>query len=78
MLLARTFRPGSEPLPVMGTSTVQAGVAPVLSSAIVAGDTCAWPRTEKEPSERGPREPRDIVEEWGWGSFPASDPPANW
>jgi hypothetical protein len=22
--------------------------------------------------------PVDIVEEWGIGSFPASDPPANW
>jgi hypothetical protein len=22
--------------------------------------------------------PEDIVDEWGAGSFPASDPPANW
>jgi hypothetical protein len=25
-----------------------------------------------------PVSPVDIVEEWGRGSFPASDPPANW
>jgi hypothetical protein len=30
------------------------------------------------PRARGKDEPQDIVEEWGWGSFPASDPPANW
>ena len=28
------------------------------------------------PAGRGPLE--DIVEVWGLGSFPASDPPANW
>ncbi len=30
---------------------------------------------------RPPSDPpaiRDIVDEWGYGSFPASDPPANW
>jgi hypothetical protein len=25
-----------------------------------------------------PRLPVDIVDQWGWHSFPASDPPANW
>jgi RNA polymerase-binding transcription factor DksA len=28
-------------------------------------------------AHRGP-EPRDIVDTWGYDSFPASDPPANW
>ena len=82
MLLTRTSRSGQEPPhQVIGTSTVQEGVASVLPSGIVEGDSCPWPRTEKKPSDRRSRrvdEPRDIVEEWGWGSFPASDPPANW
>lgn len=35
-----------------------------MSTATTAEDRC-W-------------NPRDIVEEWGLQSFPASDPPANW
>jgi hypothetical protein len=30
------------------------------------------------PTATEPAGPVDIVEEWGIGSFPASDPPANW
>ena len=36
--------------------------------------------TDLTVSQPGRREqaPLDIVDEWGHGSFPASDPPANW
>lgn len=30
------------------------------------------------PTDPQEQLPWDIVEEWGLGSFPASDPPANW
>lgn len=53
---------------------------------------CAWPRRPDESavaSAVGTPEPSpdvslqaarvyDLVDEWGIGSFPASDPPANW
>lgn len=35
-------------------------------------------RTSTTPSSNGQSTPLDIVEVWGFGSFPASDPPANW
>jgi hypothetical protein len=36
--------------------------------------------TRQSPSRPTRREPQpvDIVDMWGYGSFPASDPPANW
>jgi hypothetical protein len=42
------------------------------SAQIVVEDLPAVPAARKE------RAARDIVEEWGIQSFPASDPPANW
>jgi hypothetical protein len=55
------------------------------------GDRSPWPRlVQPRPSAPGSRAPlpartheavslaRDIVDEWGVQSFPASDPPANW
>ena len=44
--------------------------------------SCRWPRVGQLATgvlpavEEGAS--RDIVEEWGLQSFPASDPPANW
>jgi hypothetical protein len=65
--------------------------AVVVSSVDSAdGDSCPWPRHADlgVPSDFGPSasppapksswRPQDIVDEWGVGSFPASDPPANW
>jgi hypothetical protein len=57
------------------------------------GDYCHWPRVSTSAlgpgtlalgtARRANRRtsewcPQDIVDEWGAGSFPASDPPANW
>jgi hypothetical protein len=47
-------------------------------------DTVPPAGSEAAPSVRSTRTdrpawcPEDIVDEWGAGSFPASDPPANW
>lgn len=43
-------------------------------------DLCAGHGHPSDESREEPHAPAalDIVEEWGHGSFPASDPPANW
>lgn len=81
MLLTQSPRSGPEPLRVIARLAGPKGVAPVLLPKLLHGDSCPWPRVDEEPADRRARggdERRDIVEEWGIGSFPASDPPANW
>ncbi len=81
MLLIKSRR--SHPGPSTVVSGVQAltGVSPAWLPEVLRGDSCPWPRAEGERSGRGNEgggERWDIVEDWGRGSFPASDPPANW
>jgi RNA polymerase-binding transcription factor DksA len=47
--------------------------------ALPMAQLCMFCQYTKEVSgpRRGPQPP-DIVDVWGYGSFPASDPPANW
>lgn len=41
-------------------------------------ETGVEPTSRQRQPDRPPWRPEDIVDEWGAGSFPASDPPANW
>lgn len=52
------------------TSEPTTGPSPASDDELVDADRAA----RREPDWS----PQDIVEEWGFQSFPASDPPANW
>jgi len=57
---------------------------PVRAPRRVAEPRLAEPATRRDSTDGGtqprsaPTVVHDLVDEWGLGSFPASDPPANW
>jgi RNA polymerase-binding transcription factor DksA len=46
--------------------------------ALPMASRCMFCEYAEETRDPGRKDPPDIVEIWGIGSFPASDPPANW
>ncbi|SDF42492.1 hypothetical protein SAMN05216553_101575 [Lentzea fradiae] len=64
-------------------SSSQAGphLAPIGDGPVVADDGARVALLWDEPAHvtaEIPSPRHDVVEVWGHGSFPASDPPANW
>ena len=64
-------------LPVLPAGPLFAADLLALPADVVTVGTRA-PATREQPRDRVAWSPEDIVDEWGAGSFPASDPPANW
>lgn len=62
------------PEDVVPVDVLPVDVLPV--EALLAAE--AAPELPGTQWQRPPWCPEDIVDEWGAGSFPASDPPANW
>ncbi|GAB3350360.1 hypothetical protein [Modestobacter lapidis] len=65
--------------PAIGLAACDTTTEVLLTSSVAAlANDSATPA----PAESAPRRSRaavvDVVEEWGLGSFPASDPPSNW
>jgi RNA polymerase-binding transcription factor DksA len=46
--------------------------------ALPMANLCVLCQCSKEASDQREPHPPDIVDVWGYDSFPASDPPANW
>jgi hypothetical protein len=80
--LARAVTPEPVSPPTSGCSEPVTGSDIPVFPEVLDALSCTWSRVETLPSTMPPAAGEgsgwDIVDEWGFQSFPASDPPANW